>query len=156
MDIPQQIERFVRQHRVLTLATCVAEEPWCAHCFYVYMPEHQSFFFASDSSTKHIEQACHNLYVAAGIALESRWVGRLRGLQMQGFVVPPAPELQQEARRAYVHRFPVARLMQPTLWQFSPVRMKYTDNRLGFGKKLHWTKEDELGGLLASVVEAQR
>ena len=64
MDIPQQIERFVRQHRVLTLATCVAEEPWCAHCFYVYMPEHQSFFFASDSTPNHIEHACPNQYVA--------------------------------------------------------------------------------------------
>jgi len=44
--------------------------------------------------------------------------------------------LEKEAQRAYCKRFPVANLMELNLWQLDVTYFKFTDNRLGFGKKL--------------------
>ncbi len=92
-----------------------------------------------------------NQYVAAGIALETRIVGRIRGVQIQG-VVKRVEEDEggsgdaaefTTARSAYFKRFPYAAAMPDlTLWLLEPTLMKLTDNTLGFGKKLVWAKED--------------
>ena len=39
-------------------------------------------------------------------------------------------------KKKYLKRFPYARLMETTLWTLKLSFVKYTDNRLGFGKKL--------------------
>lgn len=147
----KRVEHFINRHHVLTLATCVDEEAWCAHCFYAYLPESVSFVFTSDTSTKHMQQVCHNCYVAGGIAVESRVIGRLRGLQFQGVVTPVGEEMHKAAERAYLRRFPVAKLMETKLWLLDLTVIKYTDNRLGFGKKIHWQREDPLASVLSSI-----
>ena len=47
-------------------------------------------------------------------------------------------EVAGEARSAYLRRFPYAVVADLTLWTMRPTSMKFTDNRLGFGKKLLW------------------
>ena len=47
-------------------------------------------------------------------------------------------DLLKKVKKAYLKRFPVAMLMKTTLWVVEPTLMKYTDNRMGFGKKLIW------------------
>ena len=140
-EIPKAILDFIADHHVLTLATAVDEELWCCQCFYVFLPEYQCFIFSSDSSTKHIQQICHNSVVAASILLESKVVGILRGLQIQGSVFQLLPTLAPRAKQTYCKRFPVAQLMDLHLWQLDVTFLKFTDNRLGFGKKLTWTRD---------------
>ena len=140
--VQPEILRFIAKHRLLTLATTYNDEPWCAHCFYAYLPEQNVFVFHSDSYTLHIEQVSHNCYVAGSVVLESWRVGRLRGLQLQGVVMPVTPALQKMAEQRYKQRFPVARLMNLKLWQLDVTLLKYTDNRLGFGKKLLWRSDN--------------
>ena len=140
--VQPEILRFIAKHRLLTLATTYNDEPWCAHCFYAYFPEHNVFVLHSDSHTLHIEQVSHNCYVAGSVVLESWLVGRLRGLQLQGVVMPVAPALQKLAEQRYKQRFQVARLMNLKLWQLDVTLLKYTDNRLGFGKKLLWRSDN--------------
>ena len=142
--LPESIQHFIDEHHVLTLCTTVNEEAWCAHCFYVFLPEHQCFIFSSSVDTKHIQQICHNSYVAASIVLESSMVGVLRGLQIQGSVFQLLSSIEKEAQRAYCKRFPVANLMQLNLWQLDLTYIKFTDNRLGFGKKLVWMRHQDL------------
>jgi len=140
-DIPASIVRFIDEHHVLTLCTSVNEDIWSSHCFYVFLPQHKCFIFSSDSKTKHIRQICHNSFVAASILLESSMVGVLRGLQIQGSVFQLLPSIAKEAERAYCKRFPVANLMDLHLWQLDVTYLKFTDNRLGFGKKLIWARD---------------
>lgn len=142
-EIPEAIRRFIDEHHVLTLSTSVNEEAWCAHCFYVFLPQYSCFIFASDSATKHMQQICHNSFVAASIVLESETVGVLRGLQIQGSVFQLLSSIEKEAQRAYTKRFPLARLMDLHLWQLDVTYLKFTDNRLGFGKKIVWQREAE-------------
>lgn len=144
----EAIERFITKHHVLTLSTSVNDEVWCAHCFYVYDAESVSFFFNSSAETLHAQQMSHNSFVAASIVLESSRVGMLRGLQMQGLVNLPEGEELARAKSLYLRRFPIARMAELMIWQLKVTHMKYTDNRLGFGKKEEWNEMEDFVSLL--------
>ena len=142
MSLPDsRIVDFIKDHHVLTLATCFDEEPYCANCFYVYLEDENSLVFTSDYDTKHIKQASHNIFVAGSIVLETDIIGKIQGVQFQGIISEPKDEAHAKARKAYLKRFPVAMLMKTTLWVVDLTFLKFTDNRLGFGKKLIWEKE---------------
>ncbi len=142
MSLPdKRIVDFINQHHVLTLATSFEEEPYCANCFYVYLEEENSLVFTSDYDTKHIKQASHNIYVAGSIVLETNIIGKIQGVQFQGIISEPSGNLYDKVRKAYLKRFPIAMLMKTTLWVVDLTFLKFTDNRLGFGKKLIWEKE---------------
>jgi len=46
--------------------------------------------------------------------------------------------LRAKAKRAYLARFPYAILKPAPFWAIELHAVKFTDNRLGFGKKLYW------------------
>ena len=46
-------------------------------------------------------------------------------------------------RLKYLKKFPFAIISKTDLWLVKLKQIKMTDNRLGFGKKLHWTKTAE-------------
>ena len=137
-QIDQRIIHFIQKHHVLTLATSYENKPWCANCFYVYLQDKNLFVFTSDLDTKHIRDAMKQDLVAGSIVLETESVGKIRGLQFRGIISEPESDLLMVVRGAYLKRFPVAMLMKTTLWIVEPTLLKYTDNRLGFGKKLIW------------------
>ncbi len=132
--------KFIGEHHVLTLAVSQNNIPWCAHCFYCFLPSRHLFVFTSDPDTRHISDylASGNNIVSAGVFLETRMIGKIRGLQMTGAMRLLGGEDLKEARKAYLSAFPVARFTKLHLWGFEPDYMKLTDNRLGFGVKLVW------------------
>ncbi len=137
-EIDKRIIDFINEHHVLTLATSSQNIPWCANCFYVYHEEINMFVFTSDIDTKHIKDTSEQDYVAGSIVLETNVIGKIRGLQFQGKISRAENNLLKKVKKAYLKRFPVAMLMKTTLWVVEPTLMKYTDNRMGFGKKLIW------------------
>jgi uncharacterized protein YhbP (UPF0306 family) len=84
-----------------------------------------------------------NPHVAAAIALETRVVGRVQGLQIEGEVALADGEVLEAARRAYMRRFPYAAVMEQPLWILEPHHMKLTDNTLGFGKKILYSRPEK-------------
>lgn len=44
-------------------------------------------------------------------------------------------------RAQYNRRFPVARVLSAPMWEIRLTELKFTDNTLGFGKKLHWMRD---------------
>ena len=142
MSLPEKrITDFIQEHHVLTLATCSEEKPWCANCFYIYLPEENCFVFTSDENTRHAGEAEKNPEVAGSIVLETETVGKIQGIQFSGAMGRPAKDLKLKAKKLYLKRFPYAILMKTTLWVLYPDYIKMTDNRLGFGKKLIWEKQ---------------
>jgi uncharacterized protein len=136
--IDGRIIRFLRRHHVLTIATTVDNESWCANCFYVYLRDENAFVFTTDPETRHGQEFLKNPVVAGSVVLETRIIGKIRGIQFQGLISEPAGTLLETAERAYLKRFPVAMLMETHLWIVRLTTIKMTDNRLGFGKKLLW------------------
>ena len=125
----------------MTLATCRDNRPWCCQCFYVYVENLCGLAFSSDTSTRHIAEAIQQPFVAGSIVLETKIVGKLQGIQLEGKIVEAEGELLEKIYAAYMKRFPFAVLMETKLWLFELHSMKMTDNRLGFGKKLYFNRK---------------
>lgn len=138
--VDERIIKFVAKHHVLTLATVGSEgRPYVANCFYAYDKHRNIFIFTTDSTaTRHGMEMAANKHVALSIALETRVVGRVQGLQVEGI----AERGDEEARSRYVKRFPYAAVAPLELWMIRPTMFKLTDNTLGFGKKLIWQSEE--------------
>jgi uncharacterized protein YhbP (UPF0306 family) len=138
--VDEKIIRFFRKHHVLTVATSVNNEPWCANCFYVYLQDVNGLVFTTDPDTRHGREFLDNKLVAGSVVLETPVIGKIRGIQFQGIVSEPEGELSEKASTAYLKRFPIAMLMETRLWIVTLTHIKMTDNRLGFGKKIIWNK----------------
>ncbi len=136
--VDPRIVRFIGRHHVMTIASATEEGPYCANLFYAYLSDRNLFVFTSDDHTRHYREMHRDCRVAASIVLETRTVGQVQGLQLTGCAALADGETAAEARKAYLHRFPYAVVADLTLWTLRPTFMKFTDNRLGFGKKLLW------------------
>ena len=143
MNHPEKrVVDFINEHHVLTLATSVENNPWCANCFYVWLEEENCFVFTSDDATRHVQDVSINTQVAGSVVLETSTVGKIRGIQFRGTMKIPEKELASKANVAYLKRFPFAILMKTSLWVVQVNYIKMTDNRLGFGKKIIWESDD--------------
>jgi uncharacterized protein len=141
----QRMTDFIGEHHILTLAIARDNIPYCATCYYAYLPEINRFVVTSGPETRHVRDVVEggNYRVAGTIALETRIVGKIRGIQFTGEIRSLEGDDLKKARSAYLRRFPIARLMPDLhLWAVDPEYIKMTDNRLGFGKKLVWVAED--------------
>ncbi len=138
VPVDVRIIRFIRRHHVLTLATTVDDVPHCSSLFYAYLPESNLFAVTSARDTWHVAQLHRNARVAAAVALETKIVGKVQGLQLRGRMYSPCGEELVAVRKAYLLRFPYAAVADLEMWTIAPDYMKLTDNRLGFGKKLIW------------------
>lgn len=136
----KRIVDFINDHHVLTLATSIENNPWCANCFYIYLEEENCFVFTSDNTTKHVQDVLENANVAGSVVLETNIVGKIQGIQFRGTMEKSEGDLNSKAKKAYLKRFPYAVLMKTSLWILHLNHIKMTDNRLGFGKKLIWEK----------------
>ena len=138
VNIDERIVKFIKRHHVLTLATATTVgEPYCANAFYTYDTERNRFIFTSDDATRHVQDMLTNSRVAASVVLETRIVGKVQGLQICG----TAMRGDETDRKAYLRRFPYAAAVgELHLWHIEPDFLKLTDNTLGFGKKLIWTR----------------
>lgn len=142
MEKPDKIIlEFLKKHHVLTLATAINNEPWCANCFYSFLKDEMILVFTSDEKTKHIQDALQNNIVAGSIVLETSVVGKIQGIQLTGILTESSGELGSKEQISYLKRFPFAVLSNTKLWMFRIKTVKMTDNRLGFGKKLYWERD---------------
>ena len=94
--------------------------------------------FTTDDDARHGREFDINPNVAGSIVLETKVIGKIRGVQFEGMVSKPDDTSYKKIKNAYLKRFPVAMLMDTNLWILRITHMKLTDNRLGFGKKLIW------------------
>ncbi len=139
MEIDTRIEKFIGRHHVLTLATATVDGlPYCCNLFYAYDKAAKAFVFTSDPATRHSRMMSDNAAAAASIVLETRVVGKVQGLQVTGRTRPAT----DGDRALYIKRFPYAALAGLHLWRMEAHTMKFTDNTLGFGKKLTWQRQE--------------
>lgn len=141
ITFPSSIQKFIKKHHVLTLSTASNEDPWAAHCYYAFNPENVSLIIASDPNTLHGQHMLKNPHVAVGIALETRIIGKIQGVQIKAHAQLLKELDLYHARILYFKRFPEALLYPPThFWELKILSAKMTDNRLGFGNKLIWER----------------
>ena len=140
--IDERIVRFLKKHHVLTLATLAGGTPHCSNLFYAWLEQERAFVFTSSPDTRHARQALAHPEVAASVVLETRVVGNVQGVQLRGVMFRPEGERLQQARKRYLRRFPYAAVMDLELWMLEVTWLKFSDNTLGFGKKLVWERNE--------------
>lgn len=144
----ERIIEFIKEHHLLTLAVTDGKDVWCASAFYAFAPSLPGFVIASEEKTRHVRMALGNVppegiagsyaMVAGTVALETEKIGMIRGLQFRAVMKKAGDSAFDEYRLLYLKRFPYALLKKGDLWLLELTEVKFTDNRLGFGKKLHW------------------
>jgi hypothetical protein len=165
---PKQIVDFIKEHHVLTLAVANESDIWCSHAFYEFMEDELVFIITSEEKTRHMQIAMASYKstdfttgsdtgmntlaastldadfgealntVAGAIALETETIGLIRGLQFKAHISKCEESYLSRYRLKYLKRFPYAILKGGDLWLLKLTEVKFTDNRLGFGKKLCW------------------
>lgn len=141
MDLPDlRIVKFLKEHHVLTLATCVGNKPWCSNCFYIFLENEVGFVFTSGFDTRHIQEALANTHVSGSVVLESSILGKIQGVQFEGKLRILDTTLSNKAKIAYLKRFPMTAMMNSHLWFLEVTYLKLTDNRIGFDRRLDWKK----------------
>ena len=110
----------------------------------MYLEELNLFVFTSGHETKHIADVVEtqNYHASGAIALETKMTGKIRGIQFAGLMRELSGIELKTGKSAYLKAFPIARLSKLHLWGLEPNILKMTDNRLGFGKKLIWNRND--------------
>ena len=124
MDTLAAIGRWLSKQHVVTWCVSREDELWCANAFYVYDPDTVAFYLLSEEHTRH-----------------GQMTGQRAKVQFKGEIRRLSGDEEARMRQRYVKRFPVARMLSAPVWEIRPDEIKFTDNTLGFGKKLHWRRD---------------
>ncbi|MDU7018910.1 MAG: hypothetical protein E6363_12445 [Enterobacter sp.] len=124
METLAAINRWLAKQHVVTWCVCKDEEMWCANAFYYYDPDQQA-------------------KVAGTVNGQPKTVALIRGVQFKGEIRRLEGEESDAQRKRYTRRFPVAAALKAPVWEIRLDELKFTDNTLGFGKKLHWLRTEQ-------------
>ncbi|MBK1624483.1 hypothetical protein CKO32_13030 [Afifella marina DSM 2698] len=133
---------FLASYHVLTLACSDGEEVWAANCFYLWLPRSASFVILTDGSTRHAVMMQARRDVAGCVSGQPEKVEDIKGVQFSARATCLPDASARAVRALYEERFPVASKMPAPVWLLAADFLKYTDNSLGFGTKILWSRKD--------------
>lgn len=142
METLDAISRWLNKQHVLSYCVGGNDELWCANAFYYYDAQRVAFYLLSETSTRHGGLIGAGTNVAGTINGQPKTVALIRGVQFRGRIRMMEESEGATVRALYCKKFPVARVMTAPVWEIRLEELKMTDNTLGFGKKLHWLREN--------------
>ena len=135
------IDNFIQAHTCATIACLDTNgHPYCFSCFYAVDIENGLLFFKSSTDTHHVACMLANPIVAGTILPDALHKLQIKGIQMEGIVLALDNDAAKEASSYYYKAHPMALAMSGEVWTIQINRIKYTDNTLGFGKKIIWER----------------
>lgn len=137
----EKISAFITAQTSGTLA-CVDEacRPWCFSFFYAWDEEKALLHFKSSEDTRHAVIIAENKKVAGTILPDKFKSIHIRGVQFEGEVLAFGDPLADGGAAHYYKKHPMALVMPGDIWTIRVDHIKFTDNSLGFGKKLNWNR----------------
>ena len=141
METLTAISKWLAKQHVVSWCVAKEGELWCANAFYVYDAQRVAFYLLSEETTRHGQMTGQQAPVAGTINVQPKTVALIRGVQFKGEIRLLSGDEADEKRALYVKRFPVARMLSAPVWELRLDELKFTDNTLGFGKKLHWLRD---------------
>jgi uncharacterized protein len=138
------ISKFISQQNCTSIC-CVDEysHPYCFSCFYSFDAHETLLFFKSSASAHHSGLLMNNRNIAGTILPDKLNALQIRGLQFEGEVLPSDHILSKNASVYFYKKHPLALTMPGEIWTIRIDKIKFTDNTLGFGKKLCWIRQEE-------------
>ena len=136
METLTAISRWLAKQHVVTWCVHREGELWCANAFYLFDAKKVAFYLLTEEKTRHAQMSGPRAPVAGTVNGQPKTVALIRGVQFKGEIRQLTGEESDAARQAYLRRFPVARMLSAPVWEIRVDELKFTDNTLGFGKKL--------------------
>ncbi|WP_103576648.1 pyridoxamine 5'-phosphate oxidase family protein [Campylobacter concisus] len=137
-------ERIVKFLKKMNLASVCAidddGQPYAFSAFYTFDELNFSLLLASSDDSSHVKFLKNSKLVAGTVALDTKIVGKIEGVQFQGVM----SEASASEREIYFKRFFYAKAMDPKIWCINLEKLKFTSNTLGFGKKIKWERSDKI------------
>jgi uncharacterized protein YhbP (UPF0306 family) len=138
--MPEQIASFLEEQSVVTIATSIDNQPYCASCYLAFEPGYNLLEFKSDSDTRHIEEALQNNLVGDTVLPDKITQAKPKGVQFTGVFSKAEDSVGDKAKKAYLRKYPVAGIFRGDIWVIELSKIKFTDNTLVFGKKTLWER----------------
>lgn len=140
MDTLNRISRWLKRQHLVTYCVTQDNTPWCANAFYLYDAQSVAFYFLSDPGTRHGKMAGIRAPAAGTVNGQPKTIALIRGVQFSGELRLLSGNEAAMRLAAWYRRFPAARAMSAPVWELRIDELKFTDNTLGFGKKLIWAR----------------
>lgn len=137
--LPDRILKFVELQVLLTLTTCLENRPHCAILYYAYSSTLNMLIFKSKGDSRHVMEGKINNQIAASISFTGSDIMQIKGAQIEGKFIEDN-EVLNEAKKSYYKKFPFALVIPGDIWLIELTKIKFTDNSLGFSKKINWEK----------------
>ena len=80
-----KFDEFLGRMKLLSLGVLRNNLPYCCSAFYAYDPQNKELIIASASDSEHIKAVLHR-GVAATVALDTKFIGRIKGVQICGHI----------------------------------------------------------------------
>lgn len=133
----ERILEFIKNEQLLSWAMSDEKGIYIANAFYTFDEENLAFIIASHEDTKHIKLASKNPNIALNIAKESK-IAFLKGIQAKA----KFKSASKKQIKIYFLKFPFAKLDKSAkIYALELEWLKFTNNALGFGKKLEFYKK---------------
>ncbi len=135
------LRQFLAEHTTMTLSTVCEDGSGYVSPLFFYFDSACSLYWFSDADSRHSLNLERDSRVAVAIYEEVEGWREIHGVQMFGtaFSVDDR-ELRRTITRHYIERFHLGNIFRvalkaSTLYCFRPSRVRYMDNRRGFGYK---------------------
>jgi len=136
-----RITDFMHTQTVCTMAVNSPDmQPVCASCFYVFDAKNGLIIFKSESSTNHINYGLENSAVGGTILPDRLVKQQIQGVQFEGHLLQHSNPYLLDAKKLYYLKYPFAAVMSGHIWVIQLHYIKFTDNGLGFGRKIIWER----------------
>lgn len=137
----ERIVKFLKKMHLASVCTIDDDgQPYAFSAFYAFDEISFSLLLASSNESSHIKFLKNSKLVAGTVALDTKIVGKIEGVQFQGTM----SEASESEREIYFKRFFYAKAMDPKIWSISLEKVKFTSNTLGFGKKIKWKRDNRI------------
>jgi uncharacterized protein YhbP (UPF0306 family) len=140
IELNKKIVDFLNESAVVSIATTIKNQPYCASCYYAFVENENYIAFKSDSDTRHIEEALANNKVAGTVLPDKIVKAKPKGVQFTGTFMKAEGSIGKKAKEAYLKKYPVAGIFRGDIWMIALDHVKFTDNTLVFGKKILWER----------------
>ncbi|WP_096014967.1 hypothetical protein [Campylobacter lanienae] len=128
----ENIIKFIKSEHILTLGVNGEDGAYLCSCFYTFL-EPNLIIVAFGGDSYHYRAIQNDNRVFVNIALKTNTIGKIQGIQAKGII---SKSDIKEHKKAYISRFAYARFVKLNLYKIELKWLKFTDNSLGFGKKI--------------------
>jgi uncharacterized protein YhbP (UPF0306 family) len=122
---------------------CLDEDnrPWCFSCFFIFNPGEGLLYFKSSPGANHSSMMKKVPLIAGTVLPDKLNKLRTQGIQFEGVVLDSMDRLTLGASQYYHKKNPLALAIPGDVWTIQVNRIKMTDSKMGFGKKIAWSRQ---------------